>query len=113
MAAKKVSAVQPCWRKRNFKRARSRDWRRTSLVRKTSAIARATGRTCSQRMKALSFTARWGSVERPPAMRREKPVSEVDEKEVEEVKEVKEEEDAAADGKDCAERSGKASGLKA
>src|ERR1700757_3554493 len=78
MAAKKESAVQPCWRKRNFNRAFSRDWRRTSLSRKTSAMARATGRTCSQRMKAFSFTARGGSVERPPATRREKPVSEVE-----------------------------------
>src|SRR5579859_819423 len=111
MAAKKESAVQPCWRKRNFNRAFSRDWRRTSLSRKTSAMARATGMTWSRWMKAFSFTARWGSVERPPAMRREKPTSELEGKEVKEVEEVTEEE--AVDGRDCANRSGKAPGLKA
>src|SRR5208283_1388811 len=42
-AARKESAVQPCSRKRYLRRALSRDWRRTSLWRKSSVMARTTG----------------------------------------------------------------------
>jgi len=62
-------------KKRNFRRALSREWRRTSLSRKISVMARTTGTTWFQWMKALRGTARWGWVESPPPMRREKPIS--------------------------------------
>src|SRR5580700_3065644 len=76
MAARKEAAVQPCSRKRYFIRALSREWRRTSDSRKTPVMARTTGMTWCHSMKALRGTARWGWVERPPATRRENPISE-------------------------------------
>src|SRR5262249_10827884 len=52
-SARKESAVQPCSRKRNLKRAFSRLWRSTSLARKTSAMPGATATTWSRRTNAV------------------------------------------------------------
>src|SRR5882762_10141503 len=76
-AARKESAVQPCCKKRNFSRARSRFWRSTLDSRKSSATPRTTGTACSHRTKAFKRTPRCGSVESPPATRKENPTSDL------------------------------------
>ena len=73
-SCKNDSAVQPCWRNKILQAGALAIFPQTVRIAKNFSHGLAHRNTCSHRTKALSRTAKCGSVESPPPTRRENPI---------------------------------------